>query len=51
VRRKDFWRDEVEIVVPNKNRELETVYRKINTISILKTKIKVLHIQNRSVHF
>jgi hypothetical protein len=29
VRRKDFWRDEIEIAVPNKNRELKTVYRKI----------------------
>lgn len=28
VRRKDFWRDEVEIAVPNTNGELEAVYRK-----------------------
>jgi hypothetical protein len=28
VRRIDFWRDEVEIAVPNESQQLETVYKK-----------------------
>lgn len=28
VRRIDFWRDEVEIAVPNENQQMETVYKK-----------------------